>query len=113
MKYALRRFITVCVLLLAVVLVLAGCGEKETKTIKIGVVVPQTGAVAAYGEVGGNLVMVEPAPEGEAHKYGIGTVFCLLLTKSMPPEASTIKRSNPSLKITRVTRRRLPMSLTN
>jgi UTP--glucose-1-phosphate uridylyltransferase len=28
-------------------------------------------AVAAHGEVGGNLVMVEPAPEGEAHKYGI------------------------------------------
>ncbi len=28
-------------------------------------------AVAAYGEVGGNMVMVEPAPEGEAHKYGV------------------------------------------
>jgi len=28
-------------------------------------------AVAAHHEVGGNLVMVEPAPEGEAHKYGI------------------------------------------
>ena len=28
-------------------------------------------AVAAHGDVGGNLVMVEPAPEGEAHKYGI------------------------------------------
>ncbi len=28
-------------------------------------------AVEAHGEVGGNLVMVEPVPEGEAHKYGI------------------------------------------
>jgi len=28
-------------------------------------------AVAAYGQVGGNVVVVEPAPEGEAHKYGI------------------------------------------
>ncbi|MFI4965000.1 MAG: UTP--glucose-1-phosphate uridylyltransferase [Caulobacterales bacterium] len=28
-------------------------------------------AVDAYGEVGGNIVVVEPAPEGEAHKYGI------------------------------------------
>ncbi|HEY8004981.1 MAG TPA: UTP--glucose-1-phosphate uridylyltransferase [Phenylobacterium sp.] len=28
-------------------------------------------AVAAYGKVGGNLVVVEPVPEGEAHKYGI------------------------------------------
>ncbi|MGN6358180.1 MAG: UTP--glucose-1-phosphate uridylyltransferase, partial [Novosphingobium sp.] len=28
-------------------------------------------AVAAYEQVGGNLVVVEPAPEGEAHKYGI------------------------------------------
>jgi UTP--glucose-1-phosphate uridylyltransferase len=28
-------------------------------------------AVAAYEEVGGNIVVVEPAPEGEAHKYGI------------------------------------------
>jgi UTP--glucose-1-phosphate uridylyltransferase len=28
-------------------------------------------AVAAYGEVGGNIVVVEPAPEGEAHKYGV------------------------------------------
>ncbi len=27
--------------------------------------------VAAYDEVGGNLVAVEPAPAGEAHKYGI------------------------------------------
>jgi UTP--glucose-1-phosphate uridylyltransferase len=28
-------------------------------------------AVAAYDQVGGNIVVVEPAPEGEAHKYGI------------------------------------------
>jgi UTP--glucose-1-phosphate uridylyltransferase len=28
-------------------------------------------AVAAYERVGGNIVVVEPAPEGEAHKYGI------------------------------------------
>jgi UTP--glucose-1-phosphate uridylyltransferase len=28
-------------------------------------------AVAAYEQVGGNIVVVEPAPAGEAHKYGI------------------------------------------
>jgi UTP--glucose-1-phosphate uridylyltransferase len=28
-------------------------------------------AVAAYDQVGGNIVVVEPAPDGEAHKYGI------------------------------------------
>jgi len=28
-------------------------------------------AVDAYQKVGGNIVVVEPAPEGEAHKYGI------------------------------------------
>jgi len=28
-------------------------------------------AVDAYRQVGGNIVVVEPAPEGEAHKYGI------------------------------------------
>ena len=28
-------------------------------------------AVKAYDKVGGNLVVVEPCPEGEAHKYGI------------------------------------------
>ena len=28
-------------------------------------------AVKAHDEVGGNIVVVEPAPEGEAHKYGI------------------------------------------
>jgi len=28
-------------------------------------------AVAAYEKVGGNIVVVEPAPPGEAHKYGI------------------------------------------
>lgn len=28
-------------------------------------------AVDAYNEVGGNIVVVEPVPEGEAHKYGI------------------------------------------
>lgn len=28
-------------------------------------------AIDAYHKVGGNIVVVEPAPEGEAHKYGI------------------------------------------
>ena len=28
-------------------------------------------AIDAYEKVGGNIVVVEPAPEGEAHKYGI------------------------------------------
>ena len=28
-------------------------------------------AAEAYGKVGGNIVMVEPCPPGEAHKYGI------------------------------------------
>jgi len=28
-------------------------------------------AVAAYDAVGGNIIVVEPAPEGETHKYGI------------------------------------------
>jgi UTP--glucose-1-phosphate uridylyltransferase len=28
-------------------------------------------AIAAYDAVGGNIVVVEPAPDGEAHKYGI------------------------------------------
>jgi UTP--glucose-1-phosphate uridylyltransferase len=28
-------------------------------------------ATAAYDKVGGNVVVVEPAPEGQAHKYGI------------------------------------------
>jgi len=28
-------------------------------------------AIDAYNQVGGNVVVVEPAPEGEAHKYGI------------------------------------------
>jgi UTP--glucose-1-phosphate uridylyltransferase len=28
-------------------------------------------AVSAYEQAGGNVVVVEPAPEGEAHKYGI------------------------------------------
>ncbi len=28
-------------------------------------------AVAAYEKVGGNIVVVEPVPEGQAHKYGI------------------------------------------
>jgi UTP--glucose-1-phosphate uridylyltransferase len=28
-------------------------------------------AIAAYQAVGGNIVVVEPAPPGEAHKYGI------------------------------------------
>src|SRR5277367_6217476 len=27
--------------------------------------------VAAYEQVGGNIVAVEPAPEGQAHKYGV------------------------------------------
>jgi UTP--glucose-1-phosphate uridylyltransferase len=28
-------------------------------------------AIAAYDQVAGNIIVVEPAPEGEAHKYGI------------------------------------------
>jgi len=32
---------------------------------------PLAQAVDAYEKVGGNIVVVEPAPEGEAHKYGI------------------------------------------
>ncbi len=28
-------------------------------------------AIAAFEQVGGNIVVVEPAPEGQAHKYGI------------------------------------------
>jgi UTP--glucose-1-phosphate uridylyltransferase len=28
-------------------------------------------AVTAYEQLGGNIIVVEPAPEGEAHKYGI------------------------------------------
>ncbi len=28
-------------------------------------------AVDAYGQTGGNIIVVEPAPEGETHKYGI------------------------------------------
>lgn len=28
-------------------------------------------AVAAHGQVGGNIIVVEPCPAGEAHKYGI------------------------------------------
>lgn len=28
-------------------------------------------AISAYDKTGGNIVVVEPAPEGEAHKYGI------------------------------------------
>ncbi len=30
-----------------------------------------TQAVSAYERVGGNIIVVEPAPEGQAHKYGI------------------------------------------
>ena len=30
-------------------------------------------AIAAYDAVGGNIVVVEPAAPGEAHKYGIAT----------------------------------------
>jgi UTP--glucose-1-phosphate uridylyltransferase len=32
---------------------------------------PLAQAIAAYQAVGGNIVVVEPAPPGEAHKYGI------------------------------------------
>ena len=34
-------------------------------------VAPLKQAVDAYNQVGGNVVVVEPAPEGETHKYGI------------------------------------------
>jgi len=32
---------------------------------------PLAQAIDAYNQVGGNIIVVEPAPEGEAHKYGI------------------------------------------
>jgi UTP--glucose-1-phosphate uridylyltransferase len=32
---------------------------------------PLKQAVDAYNQVGGNIIVVEPAPEGETHKYGI------------------------------------------
>ncbi len=32
---------------------------------------PMAQAIAAYNEVGGNIIVVEPCPEGEAHKYGV------------------------------------------
>jgi UTP--glucose-1-phosphate uridylyltransferase len=32
---------------------------------------PLAQAVDAYAKVGGNIIVVEPAPEGETHKYGI------------------------------------------
>jgi UTP--glucose-1-phosphate uridylyltransferase len=32
---------------------------------------PLAQAVDAYAKVGGNIVVVEPAPQGETHKYGI------------------------------------------
>lgn len=37
-------------LLLGVGLVLTGCGQKEPDEIRIGIIAPQTGPVAAYGE---------------------------------------------------------------
>jgi UTP--glucose-1-phosphate uridylyltransferase len=36
-----------------------------------GAVPPLRQAIDAYGKVGGNIIVVEPCPEGEAHKYGI------------------------------------------
>ena len=36
-----------------------------------GKVAPLKQAMDAYNQVGGNIVVVEPAPEGETHKYGI------------------------------------------
>jgi UTP--glucose-1-phosphate uridylyltransferase len=32
---------------------------------------PLAQAIAAYEETGGNIIVVEPCPEGEAHKYGV------------------------------------------
>ena len=37
-------------LLLSVALLLTGCGQKEPDEIRIGIIAPQTGPVAAYGE---------------------------------------------------------------
>jgi UTP--glucose-1-phosphate uridylyltransferase len=36
-----------------------------------GPVPPLKQAIDAYGQVGGNIIVVEPCPEGEAHKYGV------------------------------------------
>jgi UTP--glucose-1-phosphate uridylyltransferase len=36
-----------------------------------GAVPPLRQAIDAYDKVGGNIIVVEPVPEGEAHKYGI------------------------------------------
>jgi UTP--glucose-1-phosphate uridylyltransferase len=36
-----------------------------------GPVAPLRQAIAAYEEAGGNIIVVEPCPEGEAHKYGV------------------------------------------
>jgi UTP--glucose-1-phosphate uridylyltransferase len=36
-----------------------------------GPVAPLRQAISAYEAVGGNIIVVEPCPEGEAHKYGV------------------------------------------
>lgn len=36
-----------------------------------GAVPPLKQAIDAHGKTGGNIVVVEPCPEGEAHKYGV------------------------------------------
>jgi UTP--glucose-1-phosphate uridylyltransferase len=36
-----------------------------------GAVAPLRQAMDAYDKVGGNIIVVEPCPEGEAHKYGV------------------------------------------
>jgi UTP--glucose-1-phosphate uridylyltransferase len=36
-----------------------------------GPVAPLGQAIAAHNSVGGNIIVVEPCPEGEAHKYGV------------------------------------------
>jgi UTP--glucose-1-phosphate uridylyltransferase len=36
-----------------------------------GAVPPLRQAIEAYEQVGGNIIVVEPCPEGEAHKYGV------------------------------------------
>lgn len=50
MRNSTRLSLLVLVVLLGVALVLSGCGKKELDEIRIGVIAPQTGPVAAYGE---------------------------------------------------------------
>jgi branched-chain amino acid transport system substrate-binding protein len=50
MRNYTRVSLLVLVVLFGVALVFSGCGKKEPDEIRIGVIAPQTGPVAAYGE---------------------------------------------------------------